>query len=261
MNENEEGQGEYSSRAREKNVSPFLIPGAIVAAGFFIAAAIVYSNKTPALPSGAGTIGVAGAGQVAGAPVRMRPVSAQDHLLGNPAALVTVVEYSDLECPFCKNFHATMHQIMEGVGGTDGYGASGKVAWVYRQFPLAQLHPKAPSEAMASECVAELGGNEAFWRYIDKIFINTPSNNGLDPALLPQWASDVGVNAGAFDACMKSGRHAKRIQDDGADAVAAGGQGTPYSVAITRSGKTFVINGAQPYAETKKIIDQALAAN
>ncbi|MDP3772215.1 MAG: thioredoxin domain-containing protein [bacterium] len=258
MNEEEQEEG-YAKIEQAKNQSPFLIPAAIIVAGFFVAAAIVYSNKTPALPTGVGAA-VAGAGQqVAGSPVRARQVSAQDHLLGNPAAPVTVIEYSDLECPFCKNFHATMHQIMEGGNGTDGYGVSGKVAWVYRQFPLAQLHPKAPDEANASECVAELGGNEAFWRYIDKIFANTPSNNGLDLALLPKWAGELGVNASAFDACVKSGRHTKRIQDDSADAAAAGGQGTPYSVVITKSGKTFVINGAQPYAETKKIIDAALA--
>ncbi len=258
MNE-EERQVNYAQTAGVKAPSPFLIPGAIIVAGFFVAAAIVYSNKTPTLPTGVGAA-VAGAGQqVVGSPVHARPISGQDHLLGNPAAPVTVVEYSDLECPFCKNFHATMHQIMEGSNGTDGYGVSGKVAWVYRQFPLAQLHPKAPSEANASECVAELGGNEAFWHYIDKIFANTPSNNGLDPTLLPKWAGELGVSASAFDACVKSERQVKRIQEDGADAVAAGGQGTPYSVVITKSGKTFVINGAQPYAETKKIIDQALA--
>lgn len=106
----------------------------------------------------------------------VRKVDDSDHLRGDPKASVKVVEFSDLECPFCKRFHLTMQQLMEGY--------SGKVAWVYRHFPLDSLHPKARKEAEASECAAELGGNDGFWAYIDKLFEITPSNNGLDPNLL-----------------------------------------------------------------------------
>src|SRR3989344_5485116 len=100
---------------------------------------------------------------------------------------IAIVEYSDLECPFCKTFQKTLHQIM------DEYGESGKVAWVYRHFPLAQLHTKAAKEAEATECAAELGGNAAFWKYADRLFEVTPSNNNLELSQLPVIAAEVGL--------------------------------------------------------------------
>ncbi|HEY4512123.1 MAG TPA: thioredoxin domain-containing protein [Candidatus Paceibacterota bacterium] len=108
----------------------------------------------------------------------MEPVTAKDHIKGNSSAPVKIVEYSDLECPFCKRFHATMLEVMST------YGKDGKVAWVFRHFPLAQLHSKAPKEAEAAECAAELGGNDGFWKFVDKINELTPSNNKLDQAVI-----------------------------------------------------------------------------
>lgn len=107
----------------------------------------------------------------------VKPVTATDHILGDINAPVKVVLYSDLECPFCKSFHQTMQEIMKSSYGTDK-----QVAWVFRNFPLKQLHSKAPKEAEALECAAELGGNDAFWKFLDKINEVTPSNNKLDQA-------------------------------------------------------------------------------
>jgi protein-disulfide isomerase len=107
----------------------------------------------------------------------MVPVTAADHIRGDISAPVKIVEYSDLECPFCKRFHTTLQEIMKS-----SYGTENKVAWVFREFPLAQLHPKAVKEAEAAECVAELGGNEAYWKFIDKVEEVTPGNNKLDEA-------------------------------------------------------------------------------
>ncbi len=101
----------------------------------------------------------------------MRPVTSDDHIVGNINAKIIIVEYSDLECPFCKVFHNTMHQVVEQ--------SNGDVAWVYRHYPIAQLHPKAFREAEATECAWAQKGNEGFWKYIDKLFETTPSNNGL----------------------------------------------------------------------------------
>ena len=111
-----------------------------------------------------------------GVATQMRPVSADEHILGNANAKIVIVEYSDLECPFCKVFHNTMHQVVEK--------SNGDVAWVYRQYPIPQLHPKAFHEAEATECAWEQGGNKAFWKYIDKLFEITTSNNGLDESRL-----------------------------------------------------------------------------
>lgn len=106
------------------------------------------------------------------------PVSPDEHIFGNPNASIFIIEYSDLECPFCKRFHETMKQAMEK------YGKNGQVAWVYRHFPLDAIHSKARKEAEATECAAEQGGNEMFWKYTNKLMEITPSNNQLDPKLL-----------------------------------------------------------------------------
>jgi protein-disulfide isomerase len=105
--------------------------------------------------------------QNGGKPVanEMRPVSADDHIIGDVNAEIIIVEYSDLDCPFCKVFHNTMHQVVNQ--------SEGKVAWVYRHYPIPQLHPNAPLKAEESECAWELGGNDAFWKYADKVF-STP---------------------------------------------------------------------------------------
>lgn len=107
-----------------------------------------------------------------GAEIQIRPVSPDDHILGNADAKIIVVEYSDLECPFCKVFHNTMHQVVEK--------SNGDVAWVYRHYPISGLHPKAFLEALATECAWEQKGNDGFWKYTDQLFKITPSNNKFD---------------------------------------------------------------------------------
>lgn len=107
--------------------------------------------------------------------VNIRPVDPTEHILGNMSGDIVIVEYSDLECPFCKNFHGTMHQVID----TDP-----NVAWVYRHYPIPQLHQKAFKEAVATECAWAQGGNDAFWKYTDMIYKITPSNDGLEVAEL-----------------------------------------------------------------------------
>ena len=107
---------------------------------------------------------------------QIRPVSSEDHILGNKNAKIVIVEYSDLECPFCKVFHNTMHQVVEK--------SNGDVAWVYRHYPIPQLHKKAFHEAEATECAWEQKGNDGFWKYMDKLFEITTSNDGLDESRL-----------------------------------------------------------------------------
>lgn len=182
---------------------------------------------------------------------QMRPISSEDHIRGNPNAPVKIVEYSDTECPFCKRFQTTMQQLM-----TD-YGAEGKVAWVYRHFPLDQLHSKARKEAEATECAAELGGNDKFWAYLDRLLEITPANNGLDLAELPKIAQYIGLNVTKFNACLDSGKYAKKVQDDLSDAQATGGRGTPWNIVVGRDGKKYPLSGAQPLAAIKQLVDLA----
>lgn len=180
------------------------------------------------------------------------PPTKDDHIYGNPEAPVTLIEYSDFECPFCKRFHRTAKQVVDE--------SKGQVKWVYRHFPLEQLHPvKARKEAVASECANELGGNGAFWKFADRFYDLTPSNNRTDTdTVLPQIAREIGLDEKQFASCLASGRHDQRIDDDHRSAVASGGNGTPWSIIVSKSGKTYPLSGAQPYAAVKQIIELAL---
>lgn len=222
------------------------VPIAIVVAGALVAGALFLTGRgtTP-------TPNENNSGNVSAESVP--PVTAEDHILGNPDADIVVVEYSDLECPFCKQFHVTMQQIM------DEYGADGTVAWVYRNFPLAQLHPNAPRLAEAAECVAELGGNSAYWDFLDEIFAIAPVNEYFPMNRLTETATAVGVSDSAFDACLASGRHQDTVEQQFNDALATGGQGTPHNILILKSGEKIELPGAQPYATVKNVIETILA--
>src|SRR3989344_545794 len=238
--------------------SPYMVPMAIVIAGALIAGSIFYSGGSR---SGVANIKDAidptltADDQGAKGMDSVKPITKDDHILGDPNAPVKIVEFSDLECPFCKRFHDTTKQVM------DEYGKSGKVALVFRHFPLEQLHPKAPKEAEATECAYEQGGNAKFWDYTNRIFEVTPSNNGLDLNLLPKFAEDLGLNRAQFESCLSSGKYKDKVQPQYDDAVASGGTGTPYSIVIAPNGKKFVVSGAQPYSAVKTIIEQALKEN
>lgn len=186
----------------------------------------------------------------------VKPVTAEDHILGDPSAPVKVIEFSDFECPFCKGFHGTLKQVMQD------YGQAGKVAWVYRHFPLDDLHSKARKEAQAAECANELGGNEAFWAYAETLFEVTPSNDRLDLSQLPEIAEKVGLDRTKFEACLegdeRGGKFADHIEENYQDARASGGTGTPYTIIVSAKGETFPLTGAQPYGAIKSIIDLAL---
>ncbi|MCR4311008.1 MAG: DsbA family protein [Candidatus Taylorbacteria bacterium] len=160
--------------------------------------------------------------------ISYRPLSPDEHLVGNPEAPIVMLEYSDLECPFCKSFHKTMKSLL------DQYGKSGDVAWAYRHFPL-EIHPRASKEAEATECASELGGNEAFWAYANNLFDITPANNGLDPAQLPQIAVQTGLDLSAFENCLDSGRYAQKVKDDYQDGLNAGVNGTPHTILILKT--------------------------
>lgn len=246
------------------------VPIAIVIAGIAIAISLFFIYSRP----------------VAGAPAtvvqeEVRSVQKDDHILGNPNANIVVVEYSDPECPFCKQYHETLHRIISE------YGGDGRVAWVYRHFPIAQLHPKAPKESEALECAAAQGGNEMFWKFTDKVYQTTASNNALDigiyntPATplngpdgkpyytqrtprsttdagqLSDMAQELGINVAQFEDCLKTGKYAERVTKDTNEVVAAGGQGTPHSIIIF-DGEQIPLEGAQTFETMKGLIDSML---
>lgn len=244
---------------RESEKNPYIIPISILVSGVLVAGAIFFSQGSG---SGGGLAAVGGAGdnptQHAPPPSgsqaakNVAKVTAKDHIVGNPDAAVKIIEFSDTECPFCKRLHETLNQVM------DEYGKDGKVAWVYRHFPLTSLHSKAQAEAEATECAAELGGNAKFWAYINRLFEITPSNNRLELSELPNIAEFVGLDRAAFEACQASGEMRARVQAHYDDAVASGGSGTPYSIIVGPNGETFPVIGAQPYESLRSTIEAAL---
>jgi len=226
------------------NKGIYLTAGAIILAGLLIGLGI-YFGKTDTTTTKDDTTKTQET-------IKLNPITEKDHILGNPNADLVIVEFSDTECPYCKNFHTTMNQIM------NGYGKNGRVAWVYRYFPLTTIHSQAVEEANATECAYELGGNTAFWSFINKIYEITPSNNGLDLTKLPEIAAGIGLDKKAFDDCQKSQKYVDKIKTDFDDAVASGGNGTPHNVLVTKKGEMYQVNGALPYNMMKTIIDIVL---
>ncbi len=176
------------------------------------------------------------------------PVTKQDHIRGTGS--VTLVEYSDIECPFCKRFHPTMLKIM------DEY--KGKVRWVYRHFPLS-FHANAQKEAEATECANEIGGNDAFWKYLDALIERTTSNGtGFALDQLVPLAKELGLNESKFKSCLNSGKFAQHVKDEMNAGSVAGVSGTPGTFLIGKDGKSELISGAVPYESLKAALDTKL---
>lgn len=253
-----------------ENLQKFAVPLSIIIAGALIAISLFVVNSGKASSNPTPTVAE-----------KIRGVQENDHIRGNPNAKIVIVEYSDTECPFCKQFHETMKQIVAE------YGGDGEVAWVYRHFPIPSLHPKAPKEAEALECAAEQGGNEVFWKYTDMVYETTESNNALDNGVyntpspapkgpdgkpyytekaprsttdagqLSDFAKNLGLDVTQFEECMKSGKYADRIKTDSDEVVAAGGGGTPHSIILV-DGEQIPLEGAQPIDVVKGLIDSLL---
>lgn len=170
-------------------------------------------------------------------------VTQSDHVVGNANAPLTLIEYSDFQCPFCSRFHPTVKQVLQE------YPNDVKV--IFRHFPLS-FHPNALPAAEASECAGEQG---KFWEYADKLFEN---QSALGAELYTKLAADIGLNTDAFKACLDSDKFLTHIQQDMQGGSSAGVSGTPGSFLIDADGNAQSIKGALPYSTVKSIIDQAL---
>lgn len=228
-----------------------LIPGSIMIAGVAIGLGLYFSGGG-VVPSA--QLGAAPAPAQPQEPVdqtdQVAPVTEGDYRKGPADAAVTIVEYSDFDCPFCSRFHDSMNEIV---------ASNPNVAWVYRHFPLEQLHPEAKGVAMAAECVGELAGSDAFWSFTDAYFAARGANDSTaHDVLVPRLAAEAGVADAALTECMDSGRTESLVQEDIDNAVATGGRGTPWSILIGPSGETYPINGALPTASIEQLIQVAL---
>lgn len=177
-------------------------------------------------------------------------ISPSDHFWGKKNAQVVLIEYSDLECPYCKTFQETTHRIIEDY--------QGKVAWVYRHYPLS-FHANAQKEAEASECAFELGGNDSFWQYIDAIYDRTTSNGtGFPLEKLVPLAKEIGLDETKFKQCLDSNKYSQKVKDQLDKGTELGVQGTPGTFVLTKDGEQDYINGALPYDQVKQKIDELI---
>ena len=244
-------QPQKTSEPLNKNL--LVVCATIVAVSIIISGTVLYNNSKPKAvdnntpnpqqPSGPTKVSVD-----------------NDAVLGDKNAAVTLIEFSDYECPFCKRHFTDVYPQIK-----KEYIDTGKLKLVFRDFIAVQGHnPLATSEAMAAECAREQGGDSVYFKYHDELFKKTTSNgNGLTLAQLPAIATSLGLNASTLQQCLNSNKYKDEIAKDNADAATAGINGTP-SFFVGKSTANGIIEGniiigAQPYSAFKTAIDQALA--
>lgn len=217
--------------------------------GFVLAFSLVAGGKLPTGGSVAGNIPsvptVNNPTQVPAVAGPVKPVDEKvDHIKGAKNAKVTLIEYSDFECPFCSRHLPSLEQALQEFPED--------VRLVYRHYPLSAIHPEAQKAAEASECAAKLGGNDKFWQMHDELFAKQQT---LGTQTYLDIAKSIGLNEGNFKACLDSGEMAARVNADTSEGSVAGVEGTPA---------TFVngqlISGAVPYAQLKAAIQAAGAS-
>jgi protein-disulfide isomerase len=213
-----------------------LIPAAIVFAGF-LAAICIYTIRHGEVVA------------LQGNPEAARPVSTSDHILGNPAAPITIIEYGDIGGQYSKDFQQVMDEVMQN------YGAGGNVAWVYRQFPVGDTDPNSGEHAEASECVAALGNNADFFKFIDALEAAAPADTPFNPTGYDSIVSTLGISTGSFDDCLASHVYQGRVRADFENAELVGGTGAPYTIIFIKGQKPITIAGSVPYATMKQILD------
>jgi protein-disulfide isomerase len=216
----------------------FFILGGVL--GYVLATSVFQRNAAQARLDAA-PIAAQGAGQQPAAlPQRVQVSDGGDPAIGPADAPVTIVEFSDFQCPYCKTFRdQTLDALLERYGD--------QVRFVFRDFPLSQLHPFAQKAAEASECANEQGH---YWEMHDLLFANSPN---LSEDALKGFAEQLGLDMEQFNECLDSGRYADEVTADLQEGMSYGVTGTP----------TFFINGirlvgAQPLANFQAIIDQEL---
>jgi len=177
--------------------------------------------------------------------------SAYDGLatLGQANAPVTIVEYSDFQCPYCKRFHDDAFQQIK-----TQYINTGKVKFVWKNYPLS-FHPFAEKAAEAGQCVLEQG-NDQFWQYESTVYTNQAQ---LSDDNIKLWALQTGVDAAKFNDCYTSGRTAALIAAQMQEGQQKGVTGTP-GFRVYGPGDTTgqLVVGAQPFSAFQTVIDAKL---
>lgn len=245
----EEGpQAELVAKKDKLDWKTLVLPGSILLAAVMISGSLLYVNSGGALFAGKALIEDGAPGEdVPNGPAVAADVD-DDAILGNPDAKVTIIEFSDYQCPFCRRFWTdTLPQLKSQ------YIDTGKVRLVYRDFPLT-FHPMAQPSAEAAECA---GDQDKYWQMHDKIFAEQVKlgDGTVQYTLndLKRWGGQIGLNTGEFNSCLDSRKHQAEVEKDFAAGGASGVSGTP---SFFVNGKLIV--GAQPFAQFQQLIDSEL---
>lgn len=243
----------------------FSIPLSIIAGAIIIALAIMISNGFIRIGNISFGGNNSGSSQTPNTTNRAAPEAPSvvtvslddDPVNGEKNAPVTIVEFSDYECPFCKRHFDQTYPLLR-----KDYIDTGKVKLVYRDLPL-DFHQNAHIEAQAANCARDQGGDTTYFKYHDEIFKRTTSNGtGLSVDQLPVIAEDLELNVTEFQSCLDSGKYKEEVDKDLSDAGSYGATGTPsFFIGKSGSGNTIegtLVVGAQPYSAFKSLIDSQL---
>lgn len=229
-----------------EKIQPYLIPLSIVAAGGLIAGGIFLSGQKIGLVSQEPAVTLAPENEGGPGAEQFRQIAEKieidsDPLLGDPAATVVMIEFSDFQCPFCKRHHQETFPELKSK-----YLDTGKVKLVFKDFPLP-FHENAQGAAEAGQCAFEQG---KFWEYQDKLFAN---QENLDKKSLKQYAQELGLNQTQFDDCLDSEKYRQAVRNDIAAGQRVGIQGTPSFVI-----NDTLVDGAYPFSVFESVIEEKL---
>ena len=254
-------------------VSALLVPASILLGSFLIGSFILLSRTAaadkylekyfgvkPAVTANNGTPNNAQPSADPQAP-KIKDVSLDDDsVLGKKEAPVTIVEFSDFDCPWCKTFYDEIYPELK-----KEYIETGKVKLIYRDLPIKQLHPMAFEKSLAANCAKEQGGDEMYYKFHDQLFGRSPQpgqGQALDRAAVDKIAGDLGLNTGQFKTCMDTEKYKDEVQKDINNAVELEAYGTPtFFIGKSTDTGTFkgqMVEGAIPFAQMKIIIDTYL---
>lgn len=248
---------EEKKKAAKKSASgantSFWLPFAVVLAGGLIAGAVLFKDQLVGRPGGtpAPQEDVNVLGETATptpTPVDNLEVNLDGvPMLGEATAAVTIVEFSDFQCPYCEQFFTmTLPQVKKE------YVEMGKVKYYFKNFPLVNLHKNAAKAAEAALCADDQG---KFWEYHDQLFAKQSewAEQASPRAIFEKYAGSLGLRAKDFAACLETGKYATRIKEEMSEGQTLGMTGTPSFVI---NGRLFV--GAYPFPDFKKILDNLL---
>jgi protein-disulfide isomerase len=175
-----------------------------------------------------------------------------DPVLGDPNADVSIIEFSDFQCPFCARAHFdALAQFKQS-----DYFKNNKVNLVYKHFPLSSIHPFAQKSAEASMCAYDQG---KFWEYHDILFENQADWSSRGINAMKEYAQQLGLNTAEFNNCLDSSKYKSEVTKELSQATSSGGQGTPYFIVVNKkTGDAIPISGALPWSQFEAAIQSVL---